>query len=670
MAELLATSRLLSLTGSGGVGKTRLALRLAANLAGRFPSGVWLIDLAALTTADLVAQTIATVVGVRESPQRSAREALLDHFRQGEPLLILDTCEHLIDACAELVHDLLRGAPAMRIVATSREPLGVPGEIVYRVPSLSLPEQVAALSSDALMHSEATQLFIERAMAIAPAFTASETGSGAIARICRRLDGIPLAIELAAARVAVLSLEQIEARLQDRFRLLTGGPRTAVARQRTLEATVEWSYQLLSEGERSVLSRVSIFPASWTLEAAEAICGGDGINPEDVLESVARLVSKSLIAVESDVAGGRRYRLLETVRQYARGRLMDAGDADRFRRRHFEFFWNEFRGAQPILRGPGQVPCLNRLVKEQENLRAALEWALDSVTHSEEGVELAGALFWFWTKRGLFEEGKSWLTRAVALQASAEFTGRALIGLAHMHYFQGRHVATADVATRALSLGRDAGDARVVQFSLFMQALAAFEAGDYDVAQVRALEAREAADACPAVDLGGPLMILANLAIVVGDLDRAQHLFDESIAVLRQAGELWGLGILLSIAGGLRIVRGDFDQARAQALEALSLCEQLEDPRGLAWSLEVFAGLLAAGGFADGAARLWGASDGLLETAGGSLVPTIGWIRDRYIDPVRASLGDGSFRALCAEGRAMRPIQAAAFAREQTFLLV
>ncbi|MEO8077314.1 MAG: winged helix-turn-helix domain-containing protein [Acidobacteriota bacterium] len=304
LSRLLSASRLLTLTGAGGVGKTRLALRLASRLVDDFPHGVWLIDLGSLTAPALLAQTIATVVGVRESPLRSVRAALLDNLRDRELLLVLDTCEHLIDAVAELVDVLLRQAPALRIVATSRETLGVPGETVYRVPSLPLPEILASVPAGAPAHSDATELFVERALAIDPAFAADAVGARTIARICRRLDGIPLAIELAAARVSVLSLEEIEVRLDNRFHLLTGGARTAVARQRRLEATIDWSYQLLSPAEQLLLNRLSVFPASWTLDAAATVCAGDGILPQDILDLLSRLVSKSLIALECGL--GRR----------------------------------------------------------------------------------------------------------------------------------------------------------------------------------------------------------------------------------------------------------------------------------------------------------------------------------------------------------------------------
>jgi len=358
--------------------------------------------LSSLGTPYLVPQTIATALSIREGPQRSARDTLLDTLRDRELVLVLDNCEHLIAACAGLVDALLREAPALRIVATSREALGVPGETTWPVPSMSLPE---AATVDALNEAEATRLFVDRARAAAPTFAVTPGNAATIARICQRLDGIPLAIELAAARIVVLSPQQIEARLEDRFRLLADGSRTVVARQRTLEATVDWSYQLLSDAERLVLGRLSVFPAAWTIEAAEHVCAGDKVDASEVLDLLSRLERKSLVTVDSESTSDRRYRFLETVRQYARARLRDAEDDAHRRDRHFDFYFDEFRGALPILSHHGQLPCLRRLRVEQENVRAALEWGLRSPVLAAKAVELAGALFWFWTKSGLFEEG-------------------------------------------------------------------------------------------------------------------------------------------------------------------------------------------------------------------------------------------------------------------------
>jgi len=667
----LASSRLVSLTGAGGVGKTRLAVRLAFGLVDKFRDGVWLVDLAPLSAPDLIAQTIATTLGIREGPQRAARDALLDSLRSRQLLLVLDNCEHLIGACAELVEALLRQAPALRILATSREALGVSGETICRVPSLSIPEALAPVRADALLDVEATQLFVERASGVDPTFRPTPENASAIARICRRLDGIPLAIELAAARVVVLSPAQIEARLQDRFRLLTGGARTAVARQRTLEATMDWSYQLLSSAEQQLLSQLSVFPAAWTLEAAEQVCAADGIGEHDVLDLLSQLVGKSLVVAGGESDGERRYRFLETVRQYAQERLVVAGAADRLRERHFEFFFDEFRGVLPILSHHGQLACLRRLRIEQENVRAALEWALTSTALAPKGVELAGALFWYWTKCGLFEEGARWLEQAcaVAVPVPGLVRARALIGLANLHWFQGRHVEADARAAEALSLGKDGGDAWVVSFALFLQGTAAFERGDHEQAEVRSREAREAADLSGEDVLHGPpLLVLGNVAVSKGDYDRAQQLYDQSIEVLRRAGETWGLSIVLLLAAGLRVVRDDYVQARVQASEALTLCEETEDPRGVAWSLEVFAGLLAAEGLADEATRLWGASEQLLESVGGSLAPSIGWVRDRYMERVKTSLGGGPFETARAEGRAMPLAQAIAIAGHQALL--
>ena len=652
LSRLLVTSRLLCLTGSGGVGKTRVALRLASELVGRFPNGIWLADLGALTSPDLLAQTVADVVGVRSTPTCSDRDALVDFLRDRTALLVLDTCEHVVAPCAVLVDMLLRDTANLRIVATSREALAVPGEVVYRLPSLSLPDEFAPLGE--VLASEAGCLFVDRAATVDPSFVPSAEHARSIARICRRLDGIPLAIELAAARVATLAPDQIEARLEDRFRLLTANARTAVPRQRALEATVEWSYQLLSDHERVLLNRLSVFPASWTLEAAEAICGVAPLPPGETLSVLSRLVDKSMVCIDRQAPDAYRYHLLDTVRAYARGRAQAEGTAGEMRQRHFDAFYERFRDSQRIMRGSEQSPRLRLLRVEQDNVRAALEWGLASPARAEASVELAGALFWYWTKCGLFEEGKRWLKRAVALGASPRIQARALVGLAHMYHFQGEQAPVVDLGAQTVSLGREHGDAWATSVGWFLQALASFELGQLDQARAAALSALEAADVHgEIVERGGPLMVLANVALARGDQEEALRLFDQSIDVHRRGGDVWGLSILLSVAAGLRVMREDFARARAQATEALTLSRALDDPRGTAWSLEVFAGLLAAAGRLDDAARTWGLSDALVHTSGGALTATIGWIRDRHIDRVRHALGEPAFDRARRDGNRM-----------------
>jgi len=658
-----------SMVGTGGVGKTRLAVRLASDLVNQFADGVWLADLTALSAPGLIAQTIAVSVGVRQSADRSEGEALIQFCRTRVLLLILDTCEHLLDGCAEIAETLLRGAPQLQILATSREPLRVPGETVYHVPSLSVPDVSAVLSAEELVRFEATQLFVERARASFMPFSPATSDVPAITGICRRLDGIPLAIELAAAHVATLPPAEIEARLKDRFHLL-GGFRTTVTRQRTLEAAIDWSYQLLSGTERRLFGRLSAFAGSCSLEAVAAVCGGDGVEVSVAGDLLAALVGKSLVVLEAGPGSQQRYRLLETMRQYAHERILESDEGDRLRERHFRFFHAQFKDALPVLNGHGQAAFLKEVQIEEQNLRAALAHGLSSPAFAQDAVELAAALFLYWTKRGLFDEGRYWLERAIAVGAPGSHLPRALIGLGHMAYWQGRLSEMAAHNEHALSLGRAQGDDVAVAYALFGQALFAFESGDLERAASVAAAAR-AADAASgdATLLGAPLIVLGNLALMAGDQDRALDHFDEAIRGQRQGGNAWGLAIVLSAAAGLRMSREEFAEAHEQANEVLMLGQELEDPRTIAYGLDLFGSLLAARGHAHDAVRLWGASDGLLERVGGSLVPTIGWIRQRYLEGARESLGHDAFETAHAAGRAMQPDETVQLALQHMSLL-
>jgi predicted ATPase len=421
--RLLARARLLTLTGAGGVGKTRLALQVATEVVGDYPGGAWFVDLAPLHDAAFVPTAIASVLAAKEEPARPLIETLVDVLGGQSVLLLLDNCEHLVAACAELADRLLHACPGLRVLATSREALHIAGETTWRVPSLLLPE--ASLSSpEQVQASPAVHLFVERAAAVQPRFRLDEHNAGAVAAICRRLDGIPLAIELAAARSSVLSPEQIAARLVDRFAVLVTGSRTAPARQQTLRATIQWSYDLLTPAERRLLERLAVFAGGWTLEAAEAVCASDEIAPEATLDLLSGLVGKSLVQAEPQANGTIRYRLLETVRQYAEGKLADSGEAAALRVRHRDYHLALAGDAVDGLSGPDQVEWLERLEAEHDNLRAALAWCQADPNGADQEERLAGALGRFWRDRGYNREGFAWLMHAVRRRPGAVSGGR------------------------------------------------------------------------------------------------------------------------------------------------------------------------------------------------------------------------------------------------------
>jgi predicted ATPase len=457
----LASTRLLTLTGAGGVGKTRLAIEVAPQVRADYPDGVWLVELAPLADPALVPNAVAAALGVTLSGER-AREVLAESLRGKHLLLVLDNCEHLIEACAALAEALLRACPALHILATSREALNIPGEGMWRVPPMAA--------------AESARLFADRARSAAPDFALTARTAPLVERICARLDGIPLAIELAAARVRALPVEQIAARLDDRFRLLTGGTRTALPRQQTLRGSIDWSYDLLSEPERALLRRLAAFAGGWTLEAAEAVCAGGGVEAGDVLDLLTRLVDKSLVAAQTDEGGEvTRYGLHETIRQYAAEKLAERGEADAARRRHARYYLGFVReNAPPVLRrtgepvqypfGAGTTPWLRRLEGERDNLRAALAWGLREATDPgdvDAGVQLALWLSELWRVRGSRSEAGAWLERALGHTDPAARTrtrAQLLNALADSVLHAG-DVARADALTReALAIYRERGD--------------------------------------------------------------------------------------------------------------------------------------------------------------------------------------------------------------------
>jgi predicted ATPase len=406
-------THILTLIGPGGTGKTRLSIQVASALLDRFPDGLWLVELAPILDPLLVPRVTAMTMGLRDEPQRPVIDMLCDYLREKKMLIILDNCEHLVDACARLADRILHAAPDIRILASSREALGIGGEVTYRVPSLDLPDLAHLPPIETLSQYEAVKLFIDRARSAVPSFSVTNENAPAVAQICHRLDGIPLAIELAAAKIRVLGVEQIAKRLDDRFRLLTGGSRTTLERHQTLRAAIDWSYNLLPSTEQALFRQLSVFLGGWTLEAAESICG-DGLDVE-VLELLEQLINKSLVQMET-MAGQTRYSMLETMRQYASEKLVEAGESDTLRDRHLAYFLELAETADPHLIRPEQLEWLAKLDADYENLRLALELALNKET-ADPSLRLCAALGQFWLLRCYWLEGTKWLNHTLTKPA-------------------------------------------------------------------------------------------------------------------------------------------------------------------------------------------------------------------------------------------------------------
>lgn len=544
LKSLLAVNRLLTLTGVGGCGKTRLAFEVASGVVGTYANGVWLVELAALTDPTLVPQAVASALGVPEQADRPMIETLSAYFRSRELLLVLDNCEHLTVACAVLVETLLRMCPNLRVLATSREPLHIAGELIWRVPSLSLPDPQSLPPVELLMQFEAVRLFIERAAVVLPGYALSAQNAPAIAQVCYRLDGMPLAIELAAARVKVLPAEQIATRLDDCFTLLTGGSRTTMTRQQTLKATLDWSYLLLSAQEQRLLQRLAVFAGGCSLEAAEAVCAGDGIATAEVLDLLTQLVDRSLVVAEEH-AGGARFRLLETIRQYARDRLLESGYTTNAQRRHAEWFLELTERAQTELWGPYQTSWLNQLEIEHDNLRAVLGRSLNS--GASVGLRLAAALWQFWLLRGYFAEGRQWLSSILA-RASARTAQRpgALLGACALAVRSGDFYRAVELGEERLDVSRQLGDTVECAHALH--------------------------------DLGGLVGAMANYP-------RAKAYFEASLALTREIGLSLGTASVIHSTGIIAWCEGDSTQARTLLEESLTLFRGSAGHEGLSFPI-------------------------------------------------------------------------------------
>jgi predicted ATPase/class 3 adenylate cyclase len=706
----LASARLLTLIGPGGTGKTRLALQLAAELLPSFADGVWAAELAPLTDPALVVQTVASVFGLREQLGMPVLELLIDFLREKELLLVVDNCEHLVDACAQLVEQLLHACPGLKIAASSREALGIAGETVYRVPSLSLPDP-AFLTRAILAQSESVQLFVERASAANPRFALNDHNASAIAQICRRLDGIPLALELAAARLTVFSPEQVAARLDDRFRLLTGGSRTALPRQQTLRALIDWSYDLLSEPERSLFRRLSVFAGGCTFDAIESVC-----SQLDVLDLLTQLVNKSLVAVEED-AGESRYRLLETVRQYARDKLVELGEAEEARGAHFDFFLKLIQTAGPKLETSEALRWVDRLEAEHDNIRAALEWGMEN---NLEGVlQAIPSLVPFWNRRGHEEEGRN-LIRAALARADSQprpagetsrpwlkLIGDAWNGAAMLAYSQGDNARAADSASRAADIARKLGDDRALALVLSFQASSLMFIGKSAEVEPLLKEALEAgirsgvklAHGMPLGMLGQAMLMrdrfsavareqgergaalleesgnrwlatmgllsMAMAAKFQGDYADARQRFAATAPLFRELGDRHRTNMVRSELAHIDRYEGHYDRAEAVYRETILEWKRLGHRAAIAHQLESF-GLIAQARHDNArAARLFAAADTLRRIIDIHMTPLEQSEYDAALGRLRGTMEGEAFDAAWSEGQAMSVEQAISYALEK-----
>ena len=568
-------SRLVTLTGAPGVGKSRLGLELARKRAGGHPGGVWLVELASLGDGALVPAAVAAALRVGEVPGQSFVETIAAHIGGRRVLVVLDNCEHLLGACGELVDSLLGGCPGLSILATGREALGLEGERVWPVAPLEVPERGDAELPETLMRNAAVCLFAERATAVQPGFVLSSCVAPAVAEICRRLDGIPLAIELAAARVEILTPAEIAARLDDRFGLLTTRSRGVEPRHQTLLATLDWSHELLSSAERAMLRRVATFVGSFCLEAAETVCARGELETSEVLDLLAALVSKSLVVADTANSRG-RYRLLETIRAYGSDRLDEAGEAAVLREAHACFYLALAEQAEPQLTGPHQERWLERLEGDRENLRLALEWSLRN-GRAEWALRMAGALVLFWRIRCHFSEGRDLLEAVVAAGDGAPpaLRTKVLWGAGFLTHMAGGSEAAIPIVEESLALASELGDVRGRARGLLILANARQYRGDPAVLSMLDESAALAREASDSWCLAHALALSAFEYAARNDLPAAKPLFNECLAVAREAEDKQGLRFGLLGLGAVAVRQGDYVSAEPLLEEALAVARQL-----------------------------------------------------------------------------------------------
>lgn len=669
--RLLTATRLLTLTGSGGTGKTRLSLQVGAELLDSYEDGVWLVELAPLTDPALLVQTIASVLAVREEPGRPLIQTLAENLRAKRLLLILDNCEHVLATAANVADTLLRQSNPLQILATSREALNISGEQTFRIPSLSLPDMDDAALPDKLLDYESTRLFVERASAVSTGFRPSAVNATAVALICRRLDGIPLALELAAARVRSLPVEEINHRLDNCFQLLTGGNRSARPRQQTLRALIDWSYDLLNAQEKSLLARLAVFAGGFTLAAAEQVASGESPGSEcleewEILDLLTALADKSLLVYEGDREGISRYRMLETVRQYATEKLRNSGIEAFVRARHFRYFLDFAERAEPEMLRADQARWIAEVEAEHDNLRGALEFCHQDETLSDLDLRLTGALWRFWFFSSYLSEGRENITAALERRQSHADDGalaKSLVGLGVIAYFQGDLAGAQSACLRSQEHAQRAGDIWTTGVSLIISGvLANFEAkldaAKHNFEICLALAEQNKDDWLRALALSD----LGFVALQEGNYPQAAERCEQSLVLAREVGERWCIFNSLYSLGLIRIVGGEFATARDLFREAMAISRELGHRISVALCMEGLAGAWGAQGDVEQAALLFGAAAAWREKIGAAVPYAFRFGYDRNIGAVRTALGDERFETMWSEGQQMPFDQAIEFA--------
>lgn len=657
LATLLSSTRLLTLTGVGGSGKTRLALHVATRVGPTFRDGVWMVDLASLIDPELLPRTVAASLRLSEESSRPAPRTLVAFLATRELLLVLDNCEHLVPACSDLAAALLRECPSLHILATSREALGAEGETVWLVPPMSLPEQHAVGDIEQVISSEAVQLFAARARAAVRSFRLTPQNAPAVVEICRRLDGIPLGIELAAARVRALAVEQIADRLGDRFELLTEGPRGSHPRHQTLRAAIDWSFSLLLPEEATLMRRLSVFAGGFTLDAAEGVCAGTDAERRLVLDALGHLVDKSLLDVTSHHAPAARYRMLETIRQYAAELLATHGEVPAVRRRHVEWFRTLAEQAGPNLRGSGQAQWVARLDAELDNVRGALDWCRSDERSVDPGLRLAAALGFFWDIRGLWQEGRQWLEVLLARRGTGapDLLAEARMWAGILAYRQGEYEEARAHLTAALSTWDESPNASAGALAMhFMGHLAHAQGDPEGAARLLSLSVDQFRGLGDRWGIAYSLSCLGDIARITHDDSAADEFLRESLRLHQVIGDPWGAALAALSLGHLAMHQRRYDDALALIFESLRGFRQVGGPRlHIIYCLAALAGVAAQRGELLRAATLLGAVAAHFPDPGSRLEPPYRGDYEGTLARIRHGLTTAAFTQAQQAGAAM-----------------